>query len=803
MLAFTRKPLQRVSKSTFTSMTGDTHLPSGTFLQNTLINMYDKCGSLLDVRKVFDRMPEPDVFSWNVTITAYKSQGYFREAFTLFHQMQRTDIQPDHFTFSTILPVCASTASLKDSTQIHGKAIICGFQSNIIVMNALIAMYAKCGCIADSSKLFDKMAQRDVVSWSAIVAGYAQNGLVQEAVEIFRQMQSEGVNPNSVTLASVLPAFTKMGALEQGMEIHQKIMESRLLSNVVVMTALIDMYAKCGTIDKARELFDKMPQRNVVSWTAIIVGYVQNGLVEKASQLFKQMRLVGVKPNRATFATIIPACAKMGALDLGMEIHQGIIESGFLSNIVTVNALIDMYGKCGRVQMAQKLLDKVPEHDVVSWNTMIVGYAQNGYVDKALEIFKRMQSVHLKPNSTTFASILPACAKLGALEEGMEIHQKIIKNGFLSDTVVVNALIGMYAKCETMQKACDLFDKLDNADVVSWNVMITGYAQNGVLDEALKLFNEMPHRNMVSWTAILSGCTQHGFADKALQNFKQMQLAGVKPHAASFASILPACAKIGALEQGMEIHHKVIESGFLADTVANSLIDMYAKCGSIQKARELFNKIPQRNVVSWNAMIAGYAVHGYSKDALELFESMKTSGTDPDRVSLVCVLFACSHAGLVDEGCKYFSAMSDSYCVMPTIDHHICMVDLLGRAGHLEETFNFIIKMPIQPDAVVWMCLLDTCRSHKNIMLGEFVAIILFELNPKNAAPYVLLSNMYAEVGRWGDRQKIRKSMEDGGIKKIPGCSWIEVNKAVHIFCVRDISNPQTQEIYEKLEKLS
>ncbi|KAH9293478.1 hypothetical protein KI387_041321 [Taxus chinensis] len=663
-----------------------------TVLQNTLINMYDNCGSLVGARNVFDHMTEQNVYSWNMIIAAYRRHGIPQEAFTLFHQMQKTDVQPDQFTFSGILPVCANTASVKYGLQIHGKIIRCEFQSDVTVMNSLVDMYAKCRNIQKARDLFEKMKNANVVSWNAMITGYAQNGFLDEALKLFKET----------------------------------------------------------------------PQLNVVSWNAMIVGCAQNGLTDKALEVFKQMQLAGIKPNSATCASILPACAKMGDLEQGKAIHQTILENDLLSDVRVVTALTDMYAKCGSIQKACKVFDKMPQRDVTSWNAMIVGYAQNGLVDKALENFKQMQLAGVKPDSSAFAGILPACAKLGALSQDM------------------------YAKCESLQKARDLFDKMSERDIASLNAMIVGYVQNGLANEALEILKEMH----------FSGYLQNELIDKALELFNQMQLEHVKPDSSTLASILPACAKLGALEQGMEIHQKIIESGFYSDVVFTALIDMYAKCGSVLKARGLFDKMHHPGVVSWNAMLAGYAMHGHSKDALKLFELMNHSGTIPDHISFICILFACSHAGLVDDGCKYFIHMSDSYYLPPKMDHYVCMVDLLGRAGHLDGALNFIIKIPIKPDAVVWMSMLGTCRSHKNIVLGEFVAELLFELNPKNAAAYVLLSNMYADVGRWSDVQKLRKLMKDRGIKKTPGCSWIEVHKMVHAFCVGDKSHPQTQEIY-------
>ncbi|XP_057862780.2 pentatricopeptide repeat-containing protein At3g24000, mitochondrial-like [Cryptomeria japonica] len=673
------------------------------FFQTKLVNMYVKCGRLVDARKEFDDMTERDGFSWNAIIAAYRRHGYPHEALTLFHQMQRTGVQPDRFTFATILPACAKIRALEQGMDMHGSIIERGILSDVVVVNALVDMYAKCGSINKARELFDKIPHKNEVSWNAMIAGYTQN----------------------------------------------------------------------GDLDEALRLFNKMPRPDIVSWNAMVTGYVQNGLVEKALDAFKQMHLADLKPNSTTFSSILSACAEMGGLEQGIKIHQFIIESGFLSEVVVVNALIDMYVKCGSIPKARQLFDKMPQRDVVTWTAMIAGYAQSGFLEKALENFKQMQSAGFKPDSTTFASILPACSKLGGLEQGMDIHKSIIENGYLSDVVLASILVDMYAKCGSIKKASMIFDKMHQRNIVSWNTMIAGYAQNG-------------------------------FSEKALQTFKQVQSAGLKPDSTTFVSILPACAKLGSLEQGMDIHQSIIESEYLSDViVVNALIDMYAKCGSIQKARKLFDKMPQRNVISWNAMVAGYAQNGFCIDALKLFEQMKQSGTYPDHVSFACVLFACSHAGLVDEGCKYFNSMSDCSCIMPTIDHYVRMVDVLCRAGYLEETLNFIIKMPIKPTVVVWTSLLGACRSHKNITLGEFTANLLLELDPNNPAIYVLLSNIYADVGRWGDVQMVRRLMKNGEIKKIPGCSWIEDQKILHAFCVGDRSHPQTQEIYAKLEKLS
>ncbi|XP_057835668.1 pentatricopeptide repeat-containing protein DOT4, chloroplastic [Cryptomeria japonica] len=532
-------------------------------------------------------------------------------------------------------------------------------------------------------------------------------------------------------------------------------------TRTALQNSLLNMYIKNGSLVNARKVFDNMRGGDVFSWNLIIAAYQRHGSPQEAFTLFNKMQKIGVQTNPFTFASVLAASAKIGDLEEGMKLHQRIIQSGIYSDVVVGSTLIDMYAKCGNIHKAREVFDEMPHKNEVSWTTTVAGYAQNGNLERALETFKQMQLAGVKTNSTTYAIVLPSCGKMGAMDLGMEVHQRIIESGCLPDVVLASSLTYMYAKCGSLEKARKLFDKMPRRNMVSWNTIISGYAQNGYLDEALKLFQEMPQKNVVSWTAMIAGYVQNGLVEKALETFKQMLLADV--------------------------------------AVVNALIDMYAKCGRIRKARELFDKMFQRVVVSWTVMIAGYAMHGYGKDALELFELMKQSGTRPDHVSFVCVLFACSHAGLVDEGCAYFNDMSS----MPTLDHYVCMVDLLARAGYLEEALHFIIKMPIKSAMVLWMCLLSGCRSHKNIGLGVYTATLLFDLIPKNAAPYLLLSDIYAEWGRWVEVRKVKRLIRDMRIKKIPGCSWIEVHKVVHAFCVGDRSHPQTQEIYAKLQRLA
>eukprot|EP01018_Ginkgo_biloba_P035884 Gb_00601 [translate_table: standard] len=737
----------------------------GIYTGNRLCDMYIKCGKLKDARHVFDKMPTRDMFSWTRMIAGCARIGYFEEAL----------------------------------------------------------------------ELFDQMPEQNVVAWNAIIAGYAQHGYSEEALEIFYKLQRTGMKPDRITVSSVSSACSCLGRLEGGKQVHALSIKTGFDSDVVVGCALIDVYAKCesiedarqvfenmpetnvvscnamitgyvrcGWIEEARRAFEKMPERDMVSWTAMIAGYAQHEHAEEALKLFGDMQHSDTGFDQVTLSSILSSCASLAAPEQGKQIHANIIRTGFESSVSVSNALVTMYAncgdidcacqvfnqmsirdtfswtaiaagcaKCGSVKYARQLFDTMPKRNIVSWNAMIAGYADHGPVEESLKLFGQLQQGNIKPDRITFTSVITACASLTALGYGKHVHAHIIQTGFESCASVGNALVSMYAKC-------------------------------GGIEDARHMFNKIHEQNMVSWNAMIAGYAQHCHGEKALQLFFEMQQAGMKPDQFALASVLSACADLAALEHGKHVHAYIIKSGFVSHlSVGNALVTMYAKCGSIEDAYQAFNRMGERDVVSWNAMVAGRAQHGHGKEALQLFEQMLQAGIEPDNISFIGVLSACSHAGLVDEGHRVFDSMFQDYCITPGAVHYACMIDLLGRAGHLEEAKNFIRNMPFEPDANAWGALLGACRMYGNMELGKCAAECLFYLEPQNAAKYVLLSNIYAATGRWEDVANVRKMMKDRGVKKQPGCSWIEVKNKVHTFVVEDKSHPQTEEIYSTLEGLA
>eukprot|EP01018_Ginkgo_biloba_P034731 Gb_12556 [translate_table: standard] len=570
-----------------------------------------------------------------------------------------------------------------------------------------------------------------------------REGRLKEALNLFQRMGQLDIWEHSDTYAGLLQTCANTRSLAEGKQVHAHMLKiGGIRQNSFLDIKLVIMYTRCACMLDARLVFDKMRKKNVLSWTVMIGGYAGVGNFEEALKLFDQMKQLGMQPDNFIFPSVLKACAGLSDLKQGKEIHDYIVKSGRESDVFVDNALVDMYAKCGSTELARHVFDKIYQRDVISWNTMIAGYAQKGHVDEALKLFHQMPLEGMKP------------------------------------------------------------------DVTSWNTMIAGYAQYGHGVKAAKLFQQMQlagvKPNVISWNSIIGGYAQNGFGDMALKFFREMQLTRLKPNFVTIVSALPACANLASLGQGKEIHAYIIRSGLEFDAfVGSALVDMYSKCGSIEYARHVFDKMSQRNVVSWNAMLTGYAMHGNGKKALTFFNHMQEAGIKPDHITFTAVLSACSHAGLVDEGWQYFNSMGQDYHISPCLEHYACMVDLLGRAGHLEEAYKFVNRMPLEPDVCVWGALLGACRIHNNIELGESAAERLFELEPESAGNYVLLSNIYAAAGRWDDVMKVRTLMRDKGLSKTPGCSWIVVKNKVHEFLVGDRSHPETGEIQETLESLA
>ncbi|KAK7325364.1 hypothetical protein VNO77_29526 [Canavalia gladiata] len=645
--------------------------------------------------------------------------------------------------------------------------------NNTHILDNLARRYASRNEIELARCVFDQIPKPSVVLWNMMIRAYAWTGPFQRAIHLYRRMLQLGVTPTNFTFPFVLKACSALQAIQVGRQVHDHVLTLGLQTDVYVSTALIDMYAKSGNLFEAQTIFDRMSHRDVVVWNAIIAAFSFHALHNQTTHLVVQMQQAGITPNSSTTVSLLPTVGQANALCQGKAIHAYSVRKIFMNDVIVATGLLDMYAKCHHLSYARKIFNSVNQKNDICWSAMIGGYVLCDSMREALVLYDHMVCMYgLKPTPVTIASILRACAKLVDLNKGKNLHGYMIKSGINLDTSVGNSLISMYAKCGIMDYAVGFLDEMITKDTVSYNAVISGFMQNGYVEEALNIF-------------------------------RQMQLSGTNPDSATMIGLLPACSHLAALQHGVCCHGFLMVRGFTVHTsICNAIIDMYAKCGKIHISRQVFDRMQKRDIVSWNTMIIGYGIHGLCMEALSLFHELLASGLKPDDVTLIAVLSACSHSGLVSEGKYWFSAMSQDLNITPRMTHFICMIDLVARAGNLDEAYSLIQRMPFEPDVRVWGALLAACRTHKNIEMGEKVSKKIQQLGPESAGNFVLMSNIYSSVGRWDDAAHVRSIQKHRGYKKSPGCSWIEISGVIHGFIGGDQSHPQSASINNKLQQL-
>ncbi|KAI5068803.1 hypothetical protein GOP47_0017148 [Adiantum capillus-veneris] len=528
-----------------------------------------------------------------------------------------------------------------------------------------------------------------------------------------------------IALVTSLKACADQGDLLGGISLHTDIARQGLLeSNHIIGGAVINMYAKCGALSKAQEVFDVLPTCSVVSWNALLAGYAQNGQGQNALVCFDRMQKEGVYPDAVTAVCILNACGSVGALDKGQELHAFIVKEGLLDiNVVVGNALIDMYACCQLLAKAQAVFFELPSCNEVSWTTLITGFVKHGLGDEAIKCFELMKLKGFSLVMATCLSILKACAISCAVNKGQEIHAVLVKDGLLGDSMVIGtALVDMYAKC-------------------------------GALGKALTIFHELPMQDVVAWGALLDGYSQYRDSEEAIQCYEEMRKGGFCPDGATYICILQASGSVGAARKGQEIHAEVAAEGWFDKDagVANSVIDMYAKCGMLAEAQDVFDELLVRSVIMWNALLAGYAQLGEEAVVSRLFTKMVAEGTEPDFVTFIIVLGACSHRGLLSKGEAQFESMILDYGIDPISEHLTCVVDLFGRAGHINKAIAVVKAMPVSADMSALLAVLDACKKMGNLNLGSWALEHTLHLDIKHSAAYVCVSDIYASVGKLED----------------------------------------------------
>ncbi|KNA12793.1 hypothetical protein SOVF_122710 [Spinacia oleracea] len=545
-----------------------------------LVFMYVICGDLVEGRKIFDKIANEKVYLWNILIKEYSKAGDFKEGVYLYNKMKEFDVEPDSYTFSSVLKCFSGLGVLKEGEKAHGCLLKLHLGGNTVVVNSLISFYFKFGRVESAQKLFDELLDRDVVSWNSMISGYASNGCAWRAIEVFQQMICAGASPNSTTVICVLAASADIALLRFGKMLHGYAVKTAFDQDLTCSNTLLDLYSKCGDLDCAIRVFENMDDRNIVSWTSMIGTFAQEGRSDAAVKLFHEMENKGIRPDTFAMTTVLNACASSGLLDDGKEAHGYVKKHNMQSDLSVCNALMDMYIKCGSMEDAELVFSQLSVVDTISWNTVIGGYTKNGLPNEALSLFLEMQQ-ELKPDGVTMSCILPACASLAALGWGKQIHAYILRNRHFSDLYVANALVDMYVKCGQLAFARLVFDMILIKDLISWTIMIAGY------------------------------CI-HGLGSKASLTFDEMRNEGIEPDEYSFTSILYGCVHSGLLNEGRRFYH-MMDKDFNIELRLEHyicMVNLLANAGRLIEAYKFIESMPLKpDAAVWGALLQGCRIH--------------------------------------------------------------------------------------------------------------------------------------------------------------------------------------------------
>ncbi|XP_052200063.1 pentatricopeptide repeat-containing protein At4g30700 [Diospyros lotus] len=670
------------------------------------------------------------------------------------------------------LSLINQAANLSQLNQTHAQIILNGHHNDLATVTKLTHKLSELNSIDQASLLCSTFPNPDLFLYNVLIRGFSLNNSPRSALSLYLRLRRDTtLKPDSFTYSFLASAASCLSE-RVGVLVHAHSVVDGFGSNLFVGSALVDMYFGFSWVGYAYKVFDEMREPDTVLWNTVISGLVKNCFFNECLRVFQDMVVGGSQFDSTTLTAVLPAAAELQELRVGMMIQCLAVKFGFHCHKYILTGLISLYSKCEEILRAQSLFDQIESPDLISYNAMISGFSCNNEIESSVRLFKELLVLGDRVNSSTVVGLIPVSYPFGRLDLTRSIHGFCMKSGMVSNPSISTALTTVYIRLCEIESARQLFDETPEKSLATWNAMISGYAQNGHTEMAISLFQEM-------------------------------QVSQIRPNPVTITSILSACAQLGALSLGKWVQDIINKESFESNIyVSTALIDMYAKCGRIAEARQLFDAMEEKNVVTWNAMIFGYGLHGHGHEALNLFNKMLDLRISPTVVTFLSVLYACSHAGLVSEGDEIFHSMMHDHGLQPLAEHYACVVDLLGRAGKLEKALEFIKRMPGQPGPAVWGALLGACMIHKNTNLAQLASDKLFELDPENVGYYVLLSNIYSAGQNYPQAASVRQVVKKRNLAKTPGCTLIEINDTPHIFTANDRSHPQAVAIYSKLEKL-
>ncbi|KAL8137275.1 hypothetical protein V2J09_003276 [Rumex salicifolius] len=810
------------------------------YLQTKLLILYSKAGNLEIACKMFDTFEKKSLISWNAIIAGHVQKGLEVSGLSLYNDMRCSGVTPDQFTFSSVFRACATLALLDQGRQSHGIWLKCQLSNNVVVTSAIIDMYFKCSSPHDGHQVFEETQVRNVITWTALISGYGHNGKIKEVLSLFHQMIAEGFRPDQVTFLVFVTACSHGGLVSEGWK-HFLSMEKDygIQPRLKHFGAMVDLLGRAGRLDEAYEFIKDSPFKNhSVIWGSLLAASRIHGNVDLVK--LSAQRFFELEPENGTagkYLALSNAYAAQGLwgnaadvwgtmqmkkdpgysrIQLNNRVHFFFMrdnthdESETVSRIVeeldeifqfagfriplsfhsrrlfaginpnfrclkrslsfrvafiprrrySSRADVSQSSSCGEDQLLQSSFQ---------FDKTLKGLCISGRLRQAIQL---LCHTGLAVDWQTYSLLLQDCIHRGAYELGKIIHSHMIAVGFALNEYLETKLLILYAKAGRLRTASKIFEKFEKKSVISWNAIISGHVQKGLEEVGLNLYNEMRY-------------------------------SGVTPDHFTFSSVFKACATLALLEQGRQAHGVWIKCEISDNVVVSSAImDMYFKCSCPIEGHHVFEESVNRNVITWTALITGYGNNGKVKEVLNLFEEMVTEGFRPNYVTYLAVLTACSHGGLVSEGWKHFLSMEKDYGIKPRAKHYAAMVDLLGRAGRLEEAYEFIRNSPFQDHPVIWGSLLGACRIYGNVDLVKHSAEKFFDLEPENAGKYVVLANAYAAHGLWGNAAEVRGSMRDSQLRKDPAYSRIELHNKVHFFFMADSTHNEAESVSKLLEEL-
>lgn len=717
-------------------------------LNNHLLSLYSKFCGVGTARKLFDELTNRDVVTWSTIISAFSRVKNHEEALGLFKCMlTRSPLTgPNEFIYSSAICCAASLRLLDLGAQIHADVQKRGFETNAVVGSALLDVYSKCGRFQEASEIFASMDYRDVVSWTTMISALIEAKNWVGALRLYLLMIEGGTSPTEYTFAKLLRACGCFFGLRVGMMLHAHLVLWGMELNLVLKTALVDMYSKCHRMRDALKVFLQTADSDVMLWTTMISGHSQAERYLEAITMFRDMKDAGVTPNSFTYSGVLSACSSAPEPELGRQIHCRVIKAGLEDDVSVANALVDLYAKHSRdLDDTVRAFAAIVSPNIVSWTAFMAGLARHGFEQKVLLALVEMRLAGVEPNSFSLSTVLSSCNSVEALAHARKLHSYMIKT------------------------------KVDASDLSAGNSLVDVYARFGRVDDAWAVAHTMmARRDVLTYTTLAKGLNQVGLHRRALAMIAYMHEEDLSIDGFSLACFLSATAGLAAMQSGKQLHGFSVKSGLLSwISVSNGLVDMYSKCGSVEEARRVFAAIEEPNVVSWNGLISGLASNSRFVEALSAFEDMRLARAQPDGITFLLVLYACSHGGLPDAGVEYFNSMQELHGVAPQQDHYVCLVDMLGRAGRLEEAACTIETMPFQPDALVYKTLLASCKQHGNMVLGECMARKALEIDPSDPAIYVLLAGIYDDAGNVEWAEQTRWMMRERAKRKSLGQSWL------------------------------